>query len=124
MTTSVTTPWLPFTFNFPSGDVDLGGVLSPRISVSYAGNAAIERDVVENVASFGKQIGIVSDAVLELAGGKAGTAVARLKEIVEQVEAVKERRRRDVKRDAEEAIERLAKSDKDELVVLLRRYAT
>ncbi len=123
MTTSTTLPWFPFTFNFPSGDVDLGGIFSPNISVSYAGNPAIERDVVENVASFGKQLGVVSEALLEIAEGHPGEKVGRLKKMVADIEEVKERRKRDVKRDAEAAIERLAKLDEPALKALLRRYA-
>jgi hypothetical protein len=123
MTTSTTLPWFPFTFNFPSGDVDLGGIFSPNISVSYAGNPAIERDVVENVASFGKQLGVISEALLEIAEGDPGEKIGRLKEMVADIEDVKERRKRDMKRDAEAAIERLAKLDEPALKALLRRYA-
>ncbi len=68
MATGFTQPWFPFTFNLPSGDVDLANWFSPRIDVSYAGTPAIERDVVENVASFGDQLGTLIDAVIELAG--------------------------------------------------------
>jgi hypothetical protein len=124
MTASFMQPWFPFTINYPSGDVDLANWFSPRIDVTYAGNRAIERDVVENVASFGKQLGIVSDAVLELAAGKPGKKVGRLKEIVAQVEEVKARRKRDVRREAEEAVARLAELDEGACKELLRRYHT
>ena len=51
-----------------------------NVSVNYAGNAEIEKDVVEKVASFGKQLGIITDAVLALADGKPkdDKAIARL----------------------------------------------
>ena len=38
-----------------------------RFNATYAGTPAIERDVVERVASFGKQLGIITDAVPEIA---------------------------------------------------------
>ena len=34
---------------------------------NYAGNPQVEKDVVEKVASFGMQLGILTEAVLELA---------------------------------------------------------
>jgi hypothetical protein len=116
-------PWFPFTFNFPSGDVDLANWFSPNVSVTYAGTPAIERDVIENVASFGKQLGILTDALVELADGAAGEATKELREIRDEVEKVKARHKRDVKREAEAAIERLAKLDESALKSLLRRYA-
>ena len=121
MSRTVTHPWWPVTVNFPSGDVDLGGWFSQNVQVNYAGVPAIERDVVEEVASFGRQLGI-SEAVLELADGSAGESVAKLRGIVEEVEAIKERRKGNVKRDAKEAIERLHKLDPAELQALLRSY--
>jgi hypothetical protein len=122
MTGSFMQPWFPFTVNYPSGDVDLASWFSPTIEVTYAGNRAIERDVVENVASFGKQLGIISDAVLEIAEGEAGEKLARLKELVKRVDEVKARRKRDVKHEAEEALTRLAKMDEAALKSLIRRY--
>jgi hypothetical protein len=124
MTASTMQPWFPFTFNFPSGDVDLANWFSPRIDVSYAGNPAVERDVVENVASFGDQLGTLIDAVLELAGDAKGEKLKDLRNLQEEVDAVKSRHKRDVKRAAEAAIDRLARLDENALKALLRRYAT
>lgn len=115
-------PWFPFTWNLPSGDVDLKNWFSPNVNVTYAGTPAIERDVVERVASFGKQLGILTDAVLELADGKAADKVQDLREIAERIKAIKEAHKSDAKRSAKEAIERLAKLDKTALVDLMRRY--
>ncbi len=123
MAATLTQPWFPFTFNFPSGDVDLANWFSPTIEVSYAGNQAIERDVVENVASFGKQLGIVIDAVVALAGDDKANELKALKDLKNEVDTVKARHKRDIKRDAEAAIERLAKLDEPALKTLIRRYA-
>lgn len=106
----------------PSGDVGMEGWFSPNLQVSYAGSPAIERDVVESVASFGKQIGILSEAVLELAAEHDGEKVGRLRELVQRVEEVKSRHRSTVRRDAEDALDRLGRLDQDELKGLLRRY--
>jgi hypothetical protein len=122
MTSSMMQPWFPFTFNLPSGDVDLANWFSSNVNVTYAGTPAIERDVVERVASFGKQLGILTDAVLEQAGSAKGEKIARLREIAEEIEAVKTRHRSDVRREAKEAIKRLARLDENELKVLLSRY--
>jgi hypothetical protein len=122
MTASMMQPWFPFTINYPSGNVDLANWFSPNVQVSYAGAPAIERDVVERVASFGKQLGIVTDAVLELAGGPAGAKVGRLQEVARQIEAIKDGHRRDAKHQAKEAIERLARLDETALQTLLKRY--
>ena len=122
MTASMMQPWFPFTINYPSGDVDLANWFSSNVNVTYAGTPAIERDVVERVASFGKQLGILTDAVLELGAGAKGKKVARLREIAEEIEAVKNRHKSDVRREAKKAIERLAKLDQSELKSLLVRY--
>jgi hypothetical protein len=124
MTTRLMQPWFPFTFNFPSGDVDLASWFSPNVNVTYAGTPAIERDVVERAASFGKQLGILTDAVLELAKGKPSEKVKRLAALAEQIQAIKDAHKIDAKRQAKEAIERLAKLDKPALQTLLKRYET
>ena len=124
MATGTMQPWFPFIFNYPSGDVDLANWFSSNVNVTYAGTPAIERDVVERVASFGKQLGIITDAVLELGADAKGKKVARLREVAEEIEAVKKRHRSDVRREAKEAIERLAKLDESELRTLLSRYKT
>ena len=64
----------PFTWRLPlSGDVVQN--IYPTADFNYAGVLSIERDVVENVASFGTQLGVLSDAVLELAGTANGPKV-------------------------------------------------
>ena len=122
MTASTMQPWFPFTFNFPSGDVDLANWFSPSVAVTYAGTPSIERDVVEKVASFGKQLGILTDAVLEIAAGTKGDKIERLRELAEEIEAVKKRHRSDIRRDAKAAIERLAELDESALKALIREY--
>jgi hypothetical protein len=105
--------WPSFNITLPAGDVtqQISPSLISMNSVSYEGVPAIERDVITKVASFGKQIGIISEAVLELADGGDGSKVARLREIVAEVENVKAENKREVERSAEDAMNRLRKLD-------------
>lgn len=115
----------PFQFPFGGGVMqDIATALfSQKVEINYAGVAGIERDVVTDVASFGRQLGIVSEAVVELAGSAKGEKVGRLRKLVGDVDAVKRRHRRDVERQAEEAIESLRKLDEAALRRLLDRYS-
>jgi len=122
MSTNPMQPWFPFTFNFPSGDVGLSNWFSSNVNVTYAGTPEIEREVVERIASFGRQLGILTEAVLEIAAGVGGEKVERLRNLNQEVDAVKQRHRSELRRDAKEAIERLARSDAGELRSLLARY--
>ena len=84
-----------------------------RVNVNYAGNPEIERDVVEKVASFGKQLGIMTDAVLALADGKPkdDKAIARLKEIAAKIEALKNQNKASLADQARGAMQRLEKAE-------------
>jgi len=96
-------PWLWFwapQFHFPwSGSVaqqidpDLGwffGAIRPN-----AGDAMVEREAFE-VASYGKQLGLISEALLGLSGRspvtaeQAGLALDRLEEIRKKIESLKD----------------------------------
>lgn len=84
-----------------------------RVNVNYAGNPDIEREVVEKVASFGKQLGIISDAVLAIADGKPKNdkAVTRLKEIAAKIEALKNQNKASLADQARDAMGRLEKAE-------------
>lgn len=84
----------PFAWNMPlSGDVkDISPVtswFSPQYEFNIAGNAALEKQVITKVASYGKQLGKLTNAVLELADGKPGEAVESLRALAAEIEAVK-----------------------------------
>ena len=110
----------------PSGDVwqKFGAsFLSPQVTVNYAGNPTIERDVVGDVASFGRQLGILSEAVLELAGpGLDGPAMKALRDLVGKVDAVKERRKDSAAEVARDALETLRKVAPKALPGLLAEF--
>ncbi len=87
-------PWWGFFKGPLSGDVtqDIAPItswLSPQFEFNFAGNRRIEAKVVADVASYGKQLGILSEALLELADGNKGRGVARLKELAAQIDKVK-----------------------------------
>jgi len=84
-----------------------------HITVNYQGDPAIEKEVAAKVASYGKQLGIITEAVLALADGKAGEAepVERLRAIAEKIEKIKEQHRSDLADSAQQAMDALAKKD-------------
>ena len=71
----------PFSF-FPlpgSGPVTqdlLDHWFSPAVTYNFAGDATIEKQVVESVASYGRQIGWLNEVVLALAEAWGGLALA------------------------------------------------
>jgi hypothetical protein len=85
-----------------------------HITVNYQGDPAIEKDVAATVASYGKQLGIITEAVLALADGGSGEAepVKRLRGIAKKVEKIKEDHRSDLAASAQQAMDSLAKKDR------------
>ena len=67
------------------------------------------------MASFGKQLGIITDAVLALADGKpkGDKAIARLKEIAVKIEALKNQNKASLADQARDAMARLKKAEPD-----------
>jgi outer membrane murein-binding lipoprotein Lpp len=84
-----------------------------NISVNYAGNADIEKDVVEKVASFGKQLGIITEAVLALSDGKSkdNKAVTRLRDLAAKIEQLKNQNKASLADQARGAMQRLEKAE-------------
>jgi hypothetical protein len=85
-----------------------------HITVNYEGNPAIEKDVAANVASYGKQLGIITEAVLALAPGGPDEAepIKRLRKIAKKIEKIKEEHRGDLADAAQQAMDSLAKKDR------------
>lgn len=63
---------------------------SPQYEINLAGDSAIEKAVVTQVASYGKQLGKITQAVLELAEGEPGDAVASLRKMADDINAIKQ----------------------------------
>ncbi|MDH3227503.1 MAG: hypothetical protein OEM67_10510 [Thermoleophilia bacterium] len=120
-------PWWGLFEGPLSGDVtqDISPVtswFSPQLELHFAGDRRIEAEVVADVASYGRQLGILSEAVLELAGGKKGDAVARLQELAAKIEAVKERHSDALEQSVKSDLERLKQQDPEALARLLGEY--
>jgi hypothetical protein len=84
-----------------------------HITVNYKGDPAIEKDVAANVASYGKQLGIITEAVLALARDEADNSepIKRLRRIADEIEKIKRQHRSDLAAAAREAMESLAEKD-------------
>lgn len=101
--------WAPF-FRAPlSGDVTQD--ISPSlISFDIKGVPAIERRVQTEVASYGKQLGKVLEALQDLSEATK-TPLPEIDDLVTQIEAVKETQTLTLRDDAEKALARLQKAD-------------
>jgi hypothetical protein len=94
---------------------------SPNISVSFAGNPGIEREVTQDVASYGTQIGWLNDIVSALAaaepaavGGNAEAkrALDKLTKASAEIDKIKRRRKQSAVDKARDALADLGASDK------------
>lgn len=102
---------------------------SPNISVSFAGDPGIEREVNEDVASYGSQIGWLNDIVVALAAAapeavkanaEAQAALKKLKEARDKIEKIKKRRKTSALDKARDALADLGAADKDAYGRLVR----
>lgn len=101
---------------------------SPNIAFNFAGNAAIEREVTEEVASYGTQIGWLSDVVAALAQDapavkddpEADQAYKALMAARAKIEAIKQRRKQSALDTARDALAKLGAADKAEYGRLVR----
>jgi hypothetical protein len=104
------TPFWSPTFRAPfSGDVRQEIV--PRFfSPEIKGSPEIERRIETEVASYGKQLGKVLEALQELAA-RTGAALPEIDALVEGVERVKSESKDALLADAERALSRLKAAD-------------
>lgn len=91
---------------------------SPTVNVNFAGNAGIEREVTEDVASYGRQIGWLSDIIVALADDNtvarhpaAADSLAKLRKARQEIEAIKRRRAESAETVARRALVNLSTSD-------------
>ena len=117
---------LPFSlFNFPGAGGNWQEIMtrwwSPSISFNFAGNAAIEREVTEDVASYGRQLGWLNDVVAALAAhapaveddADAKKSYKALMDAKARIEAIKERRKLSAADTARAALAALGAADID-----------
>jgi hypothetical protein len=77
--------------------------------INYQGDPVIERRIAEEIASFGKQLGIMSEALLEVADASPSRKqIGRLRKIVAKVEALKRRQYESLMDKATRSFEALA----------------
>jgi hypothetical protein len=101
------------TYEYPfSGDVTQG--ISPSFSWEIEGIPEVEYEVVTTVASYGKQLGKLTEAVLALAEktGLEGEEIEAVRKIAAGVEEAKLRARDAARARAEKAAERAEKLEK------------
>jgi hypothetical protein len=94
---------------------------SPNISVSFAGDPGIEREVTEDVASYGSQIGWLNDIVIALAAAApdavdgnadAKRALGKLGKASAEIDKIKRRRKQSAIDKARDALADLGAADK------------
>jgi hypothetical protein len=95
---------------------------SPTVELNIAGDPRIEADVVRNVASYGKQLGILTEALLATAKDSDDPAVCRLRDLAKDIEARKDARRSDAVAAARRALDELQERNPDALKTLLTDY--
>jgi hypothetical protein len=105
---------------------------SPTVSVNFAGNPSVEREVTEDVASYGRQIGWLSDILLALAEADRGAikpksaaadSLAKLRQAQVSIQEIKERRKESAVDTARGALASLATTDKAAYARLVRSLA-
>ena len=113
-------------FRWPlSGDVNQRIVapwFSPTVNVNYAGDPVIEDRVVTDVASYGRQLGWLSEIVIELAKNKPAPSdtLEQLEVAAEKIAEIKKQRQKSVRERADEALDRLEREQPTEYKRLLR----
>ncbi len=120
-------PWWGFFKGPLSGDVtqDIAPItswLSPQFEFNFAGNRRVEEKIVADVASYGKQLGILSEAVLELAAGKEGKAIVRLKELAADIDKVKHQDTDKLEQEIKAQLAQLERQDSKALKRVLDEY--
>ena len=95
---------------------------SPSLTVNYAGDAAVEDRVVTEVASYGKQLGWLTEIVIASANGQPlpTETLARLEKAAGEIDAIKEQSRASAIEAANNALDRLERDNPAQYHELLR----
>ncbi len=108
-----------------SGDVSQWfKILSPTITVTGRGEPELEAQIVRDVATYGAQLGPITDILLALASAKEppAEALAKLREICDGIQAKKDEFRKGAHDRARRALDDLKETDPDALARLLADY--
>jgi hypothetical protein len=95
-----------------SGDVNqriTAPWFSPSLTVNYAGDAVVEDRVVTKVASYGRQLGWLTEVAIALANNKPlpKETLHRLEQASREIEAIKKEVRLSALQEADKALDRL-----------------
>ena len=95
---------------------------SPSLTVNYAGDPAVEDRVVTEVASYGKQLGWLTEIVIASANGQPlpTETLARLEKAAREIDAIKEQSRASAIEAANNALDRLERDNPAQYNELLR----
>ena len=120
-------PWL-YAFKAPwSGDVDqniapVTSWFSPELEFNFAGSKAIESEVVAQVASYGKQLGMLSEAVMEIAEGKPGQSLKDLKKLMTEIDKIKDKHKEALSAKTRSMLDDLKKEDPESFNKIIKEY--
>ena len=95
---------------------------SPSLTVNYAGDASVEDRVVTEVASYGRQLGWLTEIAIALAKGQPAPkeTLQRMEKAAEAIEVIKKQMRASTVDAANEALDRLEHDDPSQYAKLLR----
>jgi hypothetical protein len=96
---------------------------SPSVTVNYAGDAAVEDRVVTEVASYGKQLGWLTEIAIASARGQSlpTETLVRLEKAAREIDAIKEQSRASAVDAANDALDRLERDNPAQYNELLRQ---
>ena len=131
-------PWLYYCFWAPQFHFPFSGAVNQDIAPTTdwffggipdeTGDARLEQDIFKKVASYGTQLGVLTDTVLRLAEGaapdKTPRALAELRDLQGKVETLKSGRREEQLARIAALLEKLAQKEPDALQALLDRQLT
>jgi hypothetical protein len=108
-----------------SGDVaqrNTAPWFSPSLTVNYAGDPAVEDRVVTEVASYGKQLGWLTEIAIALAERQTlpEETLRRLEKATKDIDAIKKQVRASAVEAANNALDRLERDDPAQYDKLLR----
>ena len=108
-----------------SGDVNqriTAPWFSPSLTVNYAGDAVIEDRVVTKVASYGRQLGWLTEIAIALAKNQPlpEETLLRLEQASREIEAIKKEARLSALQEADKALDRLEREQPAQYDKLLR----
>lgn len=124
-------PWLQSNYNFP-----LSGNVQQHIDPDWffstidaeVGDGEIEKEVFQKIASYGKQIGLLTEALLSMSAKLEMNeqdilALKELTELQEKIEVIKTAKKQRVRKNAEKIMDKLQSCDPEGFRSLLDKYA-